>query len=150
MDLINFLQWNVRSLPARSPSFQNLLSDSKCSIALLSETWLPPTRNFKIPHFNLFRSDRPDGYGVSAIATHVSLNVREIVINTTLKQSFSNHKIYMIGIEVLNLKNLPIISFWSCYIPNDSNIPLELWESLFQLSSNNCFIVGDFNAHHPA
>lgn len=142
MDLINILQWNVRSLPARSPSIQNLLSDSKCSIALLSETWLLPTRKFQIPHFNLFRSDRPDGYGGSAIATHVSLNVREIVINATLKQSFSNHKIDIIGIEVSNLKNLPIISFWSCYIPNDSNISLALWESLFQLTSNNSFIVG--------
>jgi hypothetical protein len=68
-------------------------------------------QEFQIPHFNIFRSDRPDGYGGSAIATHVSLNVRENVINATLKQSFSNHKIYIIGIKVLNLKNLPIISF---------------------------------------
>lgn len=150
MDLINILQWNVRSLPARSSSIQNLLSDSKCSIALLSETWLLSTRKFHIPHFNLFRSDRPDGYGGSAIATHVSLNVREIVINATLKQSFSNHKIDIIGIEVSNLKNLPMISFWSCYIPNNSNILVALWESLFQLTNNNSFIVGDFNAHHPA
>lgn len=150
MDLPNILQWNVRSLPARSPSLQHLLSSSKCSIALLSETWLLPSRKFNIPHFNLFRSDRPDGYGGSAIATHTSLNARVINLNPTLKQSFRDHKIDLTGIEVLNFKNFPVISFWSCYIPNDSKISLALWESFFQLASSNCFIVGDFNAHHPA
>lgn len=87
MDLTNILQWNVRSLPARSPSIQYLLSSSKCSIALLSETWLLLSRKFNISHFNLFRSNWPDGYGCSAIATHTSLNARVIDLNTTLKQS---------------------------------------------------------------
>jgi hypothetical protein len=148
MDLLNILQWNVRSLPARSPSIQHLLS-SKCSIALLSETWLLPSRKFNIPLFNLFRSGWLNGYDCSAIASYTSLNARVINLNPTLKQSFCDHKIDLIGIEVSNFINLPTISFWSCYIPNDSKISLALWKSFFQQASSNCFIVGVFNAHHP-
>lgn len=48
---LNILQWNVKSLPARINSLQNLLAHYKCSIAILSETWLLPSRVFNIPQF---------------------------------------------------------------------------------------------------
>jgi len=47
----------VRSLPARLPSLQHLLSDHKCSIALLSETWLLPSRALTIPQFKIYKSN---------------------------------------------------------------------------------------------
>lgn len=150
MNSVNILQWNVRSLPARAPSIQHLLASSKCSIALISETWLLPSRKLNIPHFNLFRADRPDGYGGAAIATHSSLKVRSIEIDQNLKLAFSTNKIDILGIEVLNIKNFPSISFWSCYIPGDSHITPGLWNSLFQLGTGNFFICGDFNSHHQA
>ncbi|KAL4143575.1 hypothetical protein QTP88_005893 [Uroleucon formosanum] len=126
MDLPNILQWNVRSLLASSPSLQHFFSSSKCSNAFLFETWLLPSRKFNIPHFNLFRSDRPDGFVGSATATHTSLNAQEIDLDPNLKQSFQDHKIDLIDIEVLNFKNFPLISFWSCYMSNDSKISLAL------------------------
>lgn len=49
-----------------------------------------------------------------------------------------------------NLKIIFTISFRLCYILNDANISLKIWNSLFQLTKNICFIGGDFNAHHPA
>ncbi|KAL4143953.1 hypothetical protein QTP88_006201 [Uroleucon formosanum] len=53
-------------------------------------------------------------------------------------------------IEVLNIKNLPFTSFWSCYIPGDALIPPEIWNSPFQLGTKNVLFCGDFNAHHQA
>ncbi|KAL4082906.1 hypothetical protein QTP88_029560 [Uroleucon formosanum] len=140
----------ISSLPARCPSVQHLLASSKCSVALISETWLSPSRNLHIPHFNIFRADRQDGYGGTAIATHSSLKVRPIELNPYLQRVFSINKIDIVGIEVLNIKNPPSISFWSCYIPGDSMISLDVWDSLFKLGTNNFFFGGDFNAHHPA
>jgi len=119
-------------------------------MALISESWFLPSRNFNIPHFNLIRSDRQDGYGGVSIATHISLQIRRIEINPDLKQVFSNNKIDVVDIEVLNIKDLSPITFWSCYIPGDSHIPSELWNSLFQLGTNNFLLCGDFNAHRPA
>ncbi|KAL4152897.1 hypothetical protein QTP88_000730 [Uroleucon formosanum] len=149
--LQNIIESSILSLlPARCPSVQHLLASSKCSVALISETWLSPSRNFHIPHFNIFRADQQDGYGGTAIATHSSLKVRPIELNPYLQRVFSVNKINIVGIEVLNIKNHPSISFWSCYIPGDSMISLDVWDSLFKLGTNNFFFGGDFNAHHPA
>lgn len=62
------LQWNVRSLSARLPSLMHLLHTHKCSIAILSETWLNPSRSISISFFRTYRSDRPDGFGGVAVA----------------------------------------------------------------------------------
>jgi len=86
----------------------------------------------------------------AAIAAHSSLKVRPIKINQNLKLAFSTHQIDIVGIEVLNIKNLPSTSFWSCYIPGDSLIPPDIWNSLFQLGTKNFFICGDYNTHHQA
>lgn len=148
--MVNILQWNVRSLPARLPSIQHLVSSYNCSIILISETWLLPSRNCFIPHFNLFRQDRVDGYGGVAIAAHTSLNVSLIEIKPPLKQLLLENNIDLIGLKITNIDGLPNTSFWSCYSPNDSPIPFEVWYSLFQLTDHNSFFTGDFNAHHPA
>lgn len=83
-------------------------------------------------------------------APHSSLKVRSIEIYQNLKLVFSTNKIDIIGIEVLNIKNLPSISSWFCYIPGDSHTSPELWNSLFQLGTDNFLICGDFDAHQQA
>jgi hypothetical protein len=81
----NILQWNVRSLTARLPSLQNLLSVHKCSIAIISEIWILPSRLLYIPNFKIFRIDRPDGYGDVAIAIHNSFKTKLIPIDDLLE-----------------------------------------------------------------
>jgi len=76
----NILQWNVRSLIDRLPTLHYVLSNNKCSIALLSETWLSPCRSINIPNYASYRSDRQDGYGGAAILIHNSLRSRPYVI----------------------------------------------------------------------
>jgi len=97
----NILQWNVRSITARLPSLQHLLTTHKCSIAILSETWLLPSRTFKLPDFKTFRFDRPDGYGGVAIAIHNSFKTNLIPINDIYRDRLSHHNIDLIGVEVL-------------------------------------------------
>jgi uncharacterized membrane protein len=99
----NILQWNVRSLIARLPTLQYLLSYNKCSIALLSETWLLPTRLFNIPDFSFLRSDRQDGYGGAAVLVHNSLRSRFISIDGNTRKTFSNFRIDIVGAEVFYL-----------------------------------------------
>lgn len=45
------IQWNIRSLPARFPSLQYFLSNLKCSVVLLFETWLLPSHSLNISQF---------------------------------------------------------------------------------------------------
>ena len=145
----NILQWNVRSLTARLPSLQYLLANQKYSIAILSETWLLPSRSTKIPHFRTFRCDRPDGYGGVAIAIHNSFKSKLKPIDMTTKNSLIRFKIDLIGIEI-SKTDLPFpLKVWSCYIPSSSNVPSNLWLILFKLVTQNSLLCGDFNAFHP-
>jgi hypothetical protein len=146
----NIFQWNVRSLPVRLPSLQNLLSTSKCSIALLSETWLLPFRSINIPNYVNFRSDRLDGYGGAAIIIHQSIKSRPISINSATKNVFMNAKIDIIGAEISLPHTSSLIKLWSCYIPPDTFIPVPLWNTIFSLVQSISFIDGNFNAFHPA
>lgn len=94
---INILQWNVRSLTARLPTLHYALSSNKCYIALLSETWLLPTRSINIPNYASYRSDRQDGYGGAAILIHNSLRSRSVTIFEAILNSFLNFKIDIVG-----------------------------------------------------
>jgi len=146
----NFLQWNVRSLKARLLSLQCVLSCHKCSIALLSETWLLPSRSVNIPNYVSYRSDRHDGYGGAAIIIHNSLMSRPVSIAESTHNNFLKFKIDIVGAEVSLPNSSSPLAIWSCYIPNDSNIPVEVWDSLFSLVRYNSLLGGDFNAFHPA
>lgn len=86
--ITNIIQWNVRSLPARLPTLQHLLFEYKCSVALLSETWLLPTRSLTIPQFKTYRFDRPDGYGGVAIVIHNSLKSKLIPIDIPTRNRY--------------------------------------------------------------
>lgn len=72
----------------------------------------PPNRNYKIPHFNLFRFDQLDGYGDVAIATHVTLKVRNIDIHLNLIQTFARYKIDVFGIEILTILIPPLMNLF--------------------------------------
>jgi len=126
----------VRSLPAHLPSLPHLLSDNKCSIALLSETWLLPSRSLTIPQFKTYRFDRSDGHG--GVAVYNSLKSKLIPLDIAIRNRFIHHKIDIISIEVHLVNSHPPLKCWSCYIPSNSNVPCNLCNLL----------GGDFNAFH--
>ena len=141
------LQWNVRSIRSRSLDLASVLHSEECSIALLSETWLRPGQKFSLPHFNLVRSDRYDGYGGVAIAAHQSIHIKTIPIDNPLKHNLLCQSIDLVGIEAfINSKNS--LSLWSLYIPPSSNPSTSLLNSIFQLIGTNSILGGDVNGHH--
>ena len=142
------LQWNVRSIRARSLDLASILHSEECSIALLSETWLRPGQKFSLPHFNLVRSDRYDGYGGVAIAAHQSIHIKMIPIDNLLKHSLLCQSIDLVGIEAFTNSNNSLF-LWSLYIPPSSNPPTALLNSIFQLIGTNSILGGDVNGHHP-
>ncbi|PZC74434.1 hypothetical protein B5X24_HaOG207876 [Helicoverpa armigera] len=62
-----FLQWNVRSVWHKKHDLIFLLNKFKPLACSIAETWLTPSLSFNIPHFNVLRCDRSDGYGGSAL-----------------------------------------------------------------------------------
>ncbi|KAL4121228.1 hypothetical protein QTP88_013784 [Uroleucon formosanum] len=63
-------------------------------------------------------------------------------------QSYSPNDI--IGVEVVLSDSSSPLKVWSCYLPSSSNIPVNLWQDLFTIVTQNTLLCGDFNAFHPA
>jgi exonuclease III len=148
-DHFKILQWNVRSIRSRSPDLASVFFSEKCSIALLSETWLRPDQKFSLPYFNLIRADRADGYGGVAIAAHRSIQIKKISVDNSLSINLSRQSIDLVDIEAFsNTKNS--LKLWSLYIPPSSNLPIRLLNEIFQLIDPMSILGGDLNGHHPS
>lgn len=48
-----------------------------------------------------------------------------------------------------HIRNLVTVFTLSCYIPNNINVPIDLWLTIFNLVTRNPLLCGDFNAFHP-
>lgn len=90
---INLFQWNSQSLRPKLCSFADLLARENIHIAIISESWLDSESDMTISGYNVYRTDRWDGYGGVAIIVHKSIqaHIHPIYINNT-------------GIEVVCIK----------------------------------------------
>jgi len=74
-----------RVLWPKKASLDNLLLQYNPDIISISETWLKPeilSSEFLSTDYNIFRRDRPDGYGGVLIACQNSLNCHCLDINS--------------------------------------------------------------------
>jgi len=126
----------------------SVLHSEECSFALLSETWLRPGQNYSLPHFNIVRSDRFDGYGGVAIAAYQSIHIKTLPIDNLLKNNLLCQSIDLVGIEAFINSNNSLF-LWSLYIPPSSNPSTTLLNNIFQLIGTNSILGGDVNGHHP-
>lgn len=137
---LNIVQWNAQSLKPKLEEFKCLLLQEKIHIALISETWLGEDVYVNINQYNIIRRDREDSYGGIAIVAHNSINLQEVQVSTVSP-----------GIELLSiqLNNCGFIKYIILvYCPSSVHTTQADWDNIFSLFSNNCLIVGDFNAHH--
>jgi hypothetical protein len=86
--------------------------------------------------------------GGVAVEIHHSFKSRLIPIEMTTKDNFYKHKIDVLGVEIVS-DSQPPLDIWSCYIPSSSNVPFNIWISLFSLISSNFILCGDLNSSHP-
>jgi len=144
------LQWIVKSISARSDNLNHLLSSIYDNVAILSETWLFPSRSFNFPGYHIFRHDRKYGYSDTAIAVCQECQFKNINLNNELdyQKNLENLDINVVGVEIFSVFPLQI---WFLYIPPQSNITSNITDTIFNLvRTSNAIIVGDFNGHHSA
>lgn len=73
MDQVSILQWNAKSLRPRRAELQHLINKIHPSVIAVSETWLVPGSQFRVPGYVCHRDDRADGYAGSALLVRHSL-----------------------------------------------------------------------------
>lgn len=137
---LNVLQWNAQSIRPKQLEFEALLNQEKIHVAVISETWLETDSFFKISGYNIFRSDRIDGYGGVAIVTHKSIKAQQCEVQ------LNNSRIEIMRIKVLNCNHLENII--SLYCPPAVVTTQRDWDQIFSLVRQKTIIAGDLNAHH--
>ena len=127
-----FLQWNVRSIRARLLDLNSLIVSYPCPILFLSETWLLPNTCFKLNNYHIYRSNRADGYGGSAIAILKGFQSRAIALPLSLSTLLLQHNINLVGVELFDSRLVTrSLSLWSIYIPPSSNLSCAILDRIF-------------------
>lgn len=137
---INIVQWNSQSLMPKRQEFELLLNQEKICICIVSETWLEPSVRLRISNYNIYRNDRPDGYGGVALIIHKSIRTQVHPLK------LNNAGIELVCIKILNCKYLEYIV--SVYCPPTVATSQSDWDCLFSKFTHKSIVAGDFNGHH--
>lgn len=119
--------------------FENIFSQEKIHICILSETWLDSNCSSKINSY-MYRQDRDDSYGGIAIVIHKSIKAQ---CNNII---LPNPYIQALHIKIFNCCYLENVIAIHCP-PNVSTSSRD-WKVLFSKWSSKTIVAGDFNGHH--
>jgi hypothetical protein len=131
------IQWNSRSFFDKKEEFLHLLRSNNVTVAGVSETWLSPYIQIRIPGYHVLRDDRADGKGGAALLIHHKVPFQTL-----------NIKPQNCPFDVVAAKIYDTVIV-SLYI-SPSNLPSrQQLEDFFSGISQRFIVLGDFNSHHP-
>lgn len=128
------LQWNSRSIINKKSDLIYLANKFKLSILAISEIWLKPNNNFRIPGFASILDVRLDGFAGCA------LFIKDTLLFTTLSIPPPND----FNIVAARVDNCTLVSV---YISRPSKLVLSQLSSILQTLPTPLLILGDFNCH---
>ena len=140
---LQILQWNCVSL--NSNKLADLIqcaNDKRIGIICLQETNLHQYKKIKMPGYKCYRKDRSTNRKGGGVAIFIHVSIQHSPQPLTIYRD----EIDVVGILITlaNGKHLAIKSFYNQCGSKDIQSILET-----ELSGNNTFIFGDFNAHSP-
>lgn len=89
MDILNIIQWNAQSISSNRHIFTNFLYEHNIHIAIICETWLKPSQQFKVRGYNVERNDCGNNHNGVAILIHKSIIYNKL--NTFFDHSLQNN-----------------------------------------------------------
>lgn len=105
-------------------------------ILLLTETWLWPHDQCRLPGYSVLRNDRVDGKG------GVIMAIRDYISFTQLPLNFRHDTIQLLAVKV------DIFTIIVAYVKPESTVSSMFWSDLLRQVSPPVIFAGDFNAHN--
>lgn len=136
---LKIIQYNCRGITTRAKQteLKYFIDIHNPDIVLLSETFLKAKHTFIVPQYKIYRTDRTDWGGGTAIL--IKSNIKHKTINSPQSNSFNDTT----GIKVfLNGQTISVFSIYS------TNKILETDIKYLINQDNKVIIAGDFNARH--
>lgn len=131
-----FLQWNVRSVWHKKHDLIFLLNKYKPLACSIAETWLIPSLSFRMPHYNILRCDRSDGYGGSALFVNNKVPLSPLPLPS------------LTGDMSIAAGRVEGITVFSIYIAHPHRDFLVILQNIFTNVQGPILVMGDFNCHH--
>jgi len=82
--------WNANSLAQHKDEIQLFLQQSKIDIPLINETHFTTKSYFKIPHYNMYCTNHPDGTAHAGTAVIIKQSLRATKVRRRLPPSHIN------------------------------------------------------------
>lgn len=133
------IQWNPRSVRSKHTELIYLINKYKPSILAISETWLEPGSLYRVPGFNVLRSDRKDGFGGAALL--IKCNYFFKTVNLPVH---SNEHLDIVAALVSG------VTYVSVYISEKDTSVIPILKSILECLQSPIVVLGDFNAHHSS
>lgn len=129
------LQWNCHSISNKKSDLIYLINKHHPCILAMSETWLRPDSNFRLPGYVDVRKDRLDGFGGVALYFKNNISFSHISIPST-------HSIEAVAARV---EDFTIVSL---YIPIPSKSIIRSLSTILNSLPKPLLVLGDLNCHH--
>lgn len=136
-------EWNANGLSNHIQEITIFLKINKIDVLLIAESHSTEASNIKIPHYNIYYTNHPDGTAHAGTA---------IIIRSALKhyplQHFKTNKIQSTIIKVEAL--LWPLTIAAIYSPPRHTITYEEYQEYFLQLGSHFIVVGDWNAKNTA
>jgi exonuclease III len=135
--------WNSNGLSNHKYELEMFLNNNKIDILLVAETHFTDRSVFKIPHYNIYHSNHPDGtaHGGAAILIRNSISHCEMSAYQTIK----------IQATIINVDVHPRpITVAAVYSPPRHAISTQEYANFVQKLGTKFIAGGDWNAKHTA
>ncbi|GFV73581.1 RNA-directed DNA polymerase from mobile element jockey [Trichonephila clavipes] len=145
---LNILQLNINGTQRKIEELTEILNVNKVHIACLQETKLNSNLKLKIKGFTTLRKDRKDraGGGLAFLVKSADIKFREIILPPTTDYDENSTEVQAITV-LLPQQEVTIIN---AYHPDNSDINLDLLNTLLDTKSDTKILLGDLNAKSPS
>lgn len=141
MNTLKIATWNIDGLSAKIKEAEVLINEHKLDILLISETHLTNKNQIRIPNYNIYTTNHPDGtaHGGTAVIIRSSISHHEL-------PHFRSHHIQATTISVQDKNGNFNVS--SVYCQPKPKINKDMFSQFFQTLGKRFIAGGDWNAKH--
>jgi hypothetical protein len=138
---ISILLWNSNGLTLHKNELKNFILYNSIDILLITESHLTTNSSFKIPGYETYHCDHPDGTDHAGSAIFIKS------IKHSIMPFYQTPSLQATNITLV-LNNIPL-NISSVYCPPNQKINTNIFTQFFNSLGNNFLAGGDFNYKHP-
>lgn len=135
--------WNANGLSQHAQELKIFLQNNCIDIMLISEAHFTDRTHLKLPNYNIYHTQHPDGTAHAGTAVIIRRNIQHYE-----RMEYKQENIQATSVTVQNYAG--DLTFSAIYCPPKHNNNRKDYEKFFRTLGNRFIVAGDFNAKHTA